>query len=189
VAPKFPTLIGYEGVGLIEARGPDVQGFAVGERVCVLPNFRLGEYGIYGERAIVPARSLLSPPPGLTTVEAASIWMQYFTALAIIEIARAAIGDYVIVRAALAALALRRFSWPIGRRRADRRCADEREGTGAQQQAPSMIPRMRPTWSRRFGGSPAERVRASFSIQWAVRISKNSRWQPRRKASSLSTVA
>jgi len=73
VTPRFPALIGYEGVGLVEALGPDVQGFAVGEPVCVLPNFRLGEYGIYGERAIVPARSLLSPPPGLTTVEAASI--------------------------------------------------------------------------------------------------------------------
>ncbi len=106
VTPKFPTLIGYEGVGLIEARGPGVQGFAVGERVCVLPNFRLGEYGIYGERAIVPARSLLSPPPGLTTVEAASIWMQYFTALAIIEIAHATIGDFVIVRAASSSVGL-----------------------------------------------------------------------------------
>src|SRR5215470_10073626 len=50
VTPKFPTLIGYEGVGLIEAQGPGVHGFAIGERVCVLPNFRLGEYGIYGER-------------------------------------------------------------------------------------------------------------------------------------------
>ena len=106
VTPKFPTLIGYEGVGIVEALGAGVQGFGVGERVCVLPNFRLGEYGIYGERAIVPARSLLSPPPGLTPVEAASIWMQYFTALAIIEIAQAAIGDYVIVRAASSSVGL-----------------------------------------------------------------------------------
>jgi len=66
----------------------------------VLPNFRLGEYGIYGERAIVPARSLLTPPAGLSTVEAASIWMQYFTALAIIDVAHAGVGDYVIIRAA-----------------------------------------------------------------------------------------
>ena len=106
VAPKFPTLIGYEGVGLIEAQGPGVRGFAVGERVCVLPNFRLGEYGIYGEHAIVPARSLLRLPPGLSTVEAASIWMQYFTALAIIEVAHATIGDYVIVRAASSSVGL-----------------------------------------------------------------------------------
>jgi len=106
VTPRFPTLIGYEGVGVIEAEGPGVEGFAIGERVCVLPNFRLGEYGLYAERAIVPARSLLRPPPGLTIVEAASIWMQYFTALAIIEIARAAIGDFVLIRAASSSVGL-----------------------------------------------------------------------------------
>ena len=106
VTPRFPTLIGYEGVGVIEAEGPGVEGFAIGERVCVLPNFRLGEYGLYAERAIVPARSLLRPPPGLSVVEAASIWMQYFTALAIIEIARAAIGDFVLIRAASSSVGL-----------------------------------------------------------------------------------
>ncbi len=106
VTPKFPTLIGYEGVGVIEALGPGVENFALGQRVCVLPNFRLGEYGIYGERAIVPARSLIAPPPGLSTVEAASIWMQYFTALAIIEVAHATVGDHVIIRAASSSVGL-----------------------------------------------------------------------------------
>jgi NADPH:quinone reductase-like Zn-dependent oxidoreductase len=100
VQPKFPTLLGYEGVGVIEAVGAGVRGFAPGERVCVLPNFRLGEYGIYGERAIVPARSLLAPPAGLSSIEAASIWMQYFTALGIIEAGHAGVGDYVVIRAA-----------------------------------------------------------------------------------------
>jgi NADPH:quinone reductase-like Zn-dependent oxidoreductase len=105
-AARLPSLIGYEGVGVIEAQGAGVEGFAIGERVCVLPNFRLGEYGIYGERAIVPGRSLIRMPPGLSTTEAASIWMQYFTALAIIEIAHAGIGDYVIVRAASSSVGL-----------------------------------------------------------------------------------
>lgn len=104
--PKLPTLIGYEGVGVIESSGPGVQGFAPGDRVCVLPNFRMGEYGIYGERAIVPARSLIAPPPGLSTIEAASIWMQYFTALAIIEVAHATVGDYVVIRAASSSVGL-----------------------------------------------------------------------------------
>ena len=99
-ALKFPSPIGYEGVGIVEALGPAVQGFAAGDRVCVLPNFRLGDYGIYAERAIVPARSLIAPPPGLTAVEAASIWMQYFTALAIYETAHATVGDHIIIRAA-----------------------------------------------------------------------------------------
>ncbi len=106
VSPQFPTLIGYEGVGVIEALGPGVQGFTVGERVCVLPNTRLGEYGIYAERAIVSARSLLAPPPGLSTIEAASVWMQYFTALGIIEAGHAAVGDYVMIRAASSSVGL-----------------------------------------------------------------------------------
>jgi NADPH:quinone reductase-like Zn-dependent oxidoreductase len=103
---KFPSLIGYEGVGIVEALGADVQGFAPGDRVCVMPSFRLGEYGLYGERAIVPARSLIAPPPGLSVVEAASIWMQYFTALAIYEIGHATVGDAILIRAASSSVGL-----------------------------------------------------------------------------------
>lgn len=106
VSPRFPAPMGYEGVGVIEALGAAVEGFAVGQRVCVLPSYRLGEYGIYAERAIVPGSSLILPPPGLSTVEAASIWMQYFTALAIIEVGRATVGDYVIIRAASSSVGL-----------------------------------------------------------------------------------
>jgi NADPH:quinone reductase-like Zn-dependent oxidoreductase len=100
VQPKLPSLIGYEGVGTIEALGPGVEGFAVGQRVCVLPMIQQGQYGIWAEQAIVPARILLPAPPGLTPAEAASIWMQYMTAWAIIEVADVGIGDGVIVRAA-----------------------------------------------------------------------------------------
>jgi NADPH:quinone reductase-like Zn-dependent oxidoreductase len=100
VKPTLPTLIGYEAAGVIDALGAGVQGFAPGERVCVLPTFRLGEYGVYAEQAIVPVRSILAAPPSLKPAEAASIWMQYLTALAIIEVAHAGVGDFVIVRAA-----------------------------------------------------------------------------------------
>jgi NADPH:quinone reductase-like Zn-dependent oxidoreductase len=100
VEPKLPTLIGYEGVGTIEALGPGVEVYAVGDRVCVLPMIQQGQYGIWAEQAIVPARILLPAPPGLSVAEAASIWMQYMTAYAIIEVAQVGIGDGVIIRAA-----------------------------------------------------------------------------------------
>jgi NADPH:quinone reductase-like Zn-dependent oxidoreductase len=100
VQPQLPTLIGYEGVGTIEAVGPGVEGYETGKRVCVLPMIQQGQYGIWAEQAIVPARILLPPPPGLTPAEAASIWMQYMTAFAIIEVANVGIGDGVIIRAA-----------------------------------------------------------------------------------------
>jgi NADPH:quinone reductase-like Zn-dependent oxidoreductase len=106
VRPKLPCLIGYEAAGTIEALGDGVAGFQVGQRICVLPTFRLGEYGVYAERAIVPAFSILEAPPALSPVEAASIWMQYMTALAIIEVAHATVGDYVIIRAASSSVGL-----------------------------------------------------------------------------------
>ena len=100
VEPKLPSLIGYEGVGTIEALGSGVEGHGIGDRVCVLPMIQQGQHGIWAEQAIVPARILLPAPPGLTTAEAASIWMQYMTAYAIIEVANVGIGDGVIIRAA-----------------------------------------------------------------------------------------
>ncbi|HEX6396206.1 MAG TPA: zinc-dependent alcohol dehydrogenase family protein [Steroidobacteraceae bacterium] len=106
VKPEFPAALGYEASGVIEALGPDVRELQVGQRICVLPTFRLGEYGVYAERALVPARSVLPAPPGLTSIEAASIWMQYLTAMAIIEVTHATVGDYVIIRAASSSVGL-----------------------------------------------------------------------------------
>ena len=91
---------------IIEAIGPDVQNFAAGDRVCVMPTYRIGEYGLWADQAIVPARSLIAPPPGLSIVEAASIWMQYFTAFAIYEAAQATVGDTVLIRAASSSVGL-----------------------------------------------------------------------------------
>lgn len=106
VQPQLPARIGYEASGVIEAIGPGVAGWKAGDAVCVIPNFRLGTYGVWGEQAIVPAASLVAPPSGLSMVEAASIWMQYFTALAIIEDAEATIDDYVVIRAASSSVGL-----------------------------------------------------------------------------------
>ena len=74
IAPELPSVVGYEGVGTIEALGSGVEGYSIGDRVCVLPMISQGEYGIWAEQAIVPARILLPAPPGLSPAEAASIW-------------------------------------------------------------------------------------------------------------------
>jgi NADPH:quinone reductase-like Zn-dependent oxidoreductase len=100
IKPELPTNIGYEGCGVIEALGEGVTGFKEGDRVCVLPRYRLGQYGLWATQAIVPAFCLEPIPPGLTPAEGASIWMQYMTAYAIIEVANVGIGDGVIIRAA-----------------------------------------------------------------------------------------
>ena len=104
--PKLPALIGYEAAGVLEAVGEGVTGFAPGERVCIVPNFRQGDYGVYAEQAIVPGQSLLKAPDGLSPIESASIWMQYFTALGIIQHGKATVGDHVIIPAASSSVGL-----------------------------------------------------------------------------------
>jgi NADPH:quinone reductase-like Zn-dependent oxidoreductase len=106
VAPKLPSLMGYEAFGVVEALGPGVQGHKPGDPVCVLPTYRLGEYGVYAESAIVPARSVLAAPAGLTPVQACSIWMAFLTAYAIIEVAKIGIGDHVLIPAASSSVGL-----------------------------------------------------------------------------------
>jgi NADPH:quinone reductase-like Zn-dependent oxidoreductase len=133
--PQLPSLIGYEGDGTIEALGPGVEGFAVGQRVCVLPMIQQGQYGIWAEQAIVPARILLPAPPGLTPAEAASIWMQYMTAFALIEVAEIGIGDGVIVRAASSSVgiaAIQLANWAGSVSIACTRTSDKAEALRAQ---------------------------------------------------------
>ena len=103
--PKFPSLIGMEATGVVEELGAGVQGFAPGDHVCALPSIG-PEYGVYAEQAIVPARGVIAAPPGLSAVQAASVWMQYFTAYAIIEIAHVGIGDFVLIPAASSSVGL-----------------------------------------------------------------------------------
>jgi NADPH:quinone reductase-like Zn-dependent oxidoreductase len=79
-APVLPSRIGYEAAGVIDAVGPDVSNVGVGDRVSTIPSFSVGQYGVYGESAIVPAFAAARYPDNLSAVEGAAIWMQYMTA-------------------------------------------------------------------------------------------------------------
>ncbi len=78
--PVFPSKLGYEAAGTIEAVGPGVMGLKVGDAVSTVPAFALGKYGVYGDAAIVPAAAVVKHPPSLSWEQAAAIWMQYLTA-------------------------------------------------------------------------------------------------------------
>jgi NADPH:quinone reductase-like Zn-dependent oxidoreductase len=75
-----PSPIGYEAAGIVEALGPGVSGFAVGDRVSTIPAFSMSDYGVYGEKAVLPVHAVSHYPEQLTPEEAASVWMQYVTA-------------------------------------------------------------------------------------------------------------
>jgi NADPH:quinone reductase-like Zn-dependent oxidoreductase len=56
--PRFPTLVGFEAAGVVEALGPQVQGLARGQRVHVRNN----QGGNWAEYAVVPADMLFPVP-------------------------------------------------------------------------------------------------------------------------------
>ncbi len=99
--PKFPSRLGYEAAGTVEAVGQCVADFHVGDAVSTIPSFSQDRYGVYGDAAIVPAASLAKHPASLSWSEAAAVWMQYVTAYgALIDIARLHEGDVLLIPAA-----------------------------------------------------------------------------------------
>ncbi len=95
----LPSRIGYEATGVIEALGPDVTGWRVGDRVANRP-VPLAGYGVYGEEAVLPAWALMPVPDGFTPEEATSTWLQYTTAWGgLFAIGGLKAGDFVIVTA------------------------------------------------------------------------------------------
>jgi NADPH:quinone reductase-like Zn-dependent oxidoreductase len=106
-APEFPSRIGYEAAGSVDAVGPGVAGIQIGDRVSTIPSFSVGKYGVYGESAIVPAYSVAGYPDTLTAVEGAAIWMQYMTAFgALVEYGRLKKDDTVLITAASSSVGL-----------------------------------------------------------------------------------
>ncbi len=92
---------GFEGAGIVAAVGEGVP-FAVGDRVGVLPSsFDVVTEGAAAESMTVPAAVVVRTPTTVSDRDAGAIWMQYLTAWgALVEIAAAGPGDWVVVPAA-----------------------------------------------------------------------------------------
>ena len=106
-APVFPSRLGYEAAGIVDAVGPGTDGIQIGDRVSTIPSFSVGKYGVYGESAIVPATSVAGYPDTLSAVEGAAIWMQYMTAFgALVEYGRLKKEDTVLITAASSSVGL-----------------------------------------------------------------------------------
>jgi len=105
--PTFPSLIGYEASGIVEAVGPGVGGVQVGDRVSTLPGFSMNQYGTYGELILAPGHAVVKLPANLDWAEGAAIWMQYLTAWgALVDIASMTAGDFVLIPAASSSVGL-----------------------------------------------------------------------------------
>ncbi|WP_241575431.1 zinc-dependent alcohol dehydrogenase family protein [Rosenbergiella nectarea] len=105
--PDFPSQLGYEAAGEIEAVGPDVADWFVGDRVSVIPAFAIDAYGLYGEVSLAPARALVAVPDNMDWTHAAAVWMQYGTAWGgLIQKANLRAGETVLIPAASGSVGL-----------------------------------------------------------------------------------
>jgi NADPH:quinone reductase-like Zn-dependent oxidoreductase len=105
--PKFPSTLGYEASGTVEAIGAGVDPVWLNKTASTVPSFQLTQYGVYGEVAIVPAAALAEYPSTLSYEEGTSIWMQYITAYgALVHFGRITRGDFVLLTAASSSVGL-----------------------------------------------------------------------------------
>jgi len=71
VQPQFPSPVGFEGVGMVDALGPQVQRPVPGQRVAVIN----GKGGNWADYAVVPALSLIPVPDNLPDEQVASFFV------------------------------------------------------------------------------------------------------------------
>jgi len=101
-ASNLPYVPGAEGAGTVVAVGPDVTGFAVGDRVAWT-----GAPGSYAEQVLVPAAAAVSVPGGMDLAAAAAVMLQGMTAHYLCySTYPVAHGDPVVVHAAAGGVGL-----------------------------------------------------------------------------------
>lgn len=92
----LPLTVGMEGAGVIEAMGPKVKGFKVGDRVAYA-----NPIGAYAEALLRPADRLVKVPMGIDDKTAAAIMLKGLTAWYLIKRTyRVRRGDTILVHAA-----------------------------------------------------------------------------------------
>ena len=100
IAPVLPATLGVEAVGTIIDTAPDVDGFAVGERVAILPiqSPAVGT-GTYATHADVPVEALVSVAADRSDEQEAATWMASLQAYTLATKVPVRAGDTVIVTA------------------------------------------------------------------------------------------
>ncbi len=97
--PTLPAQLGLEAAGEIDAIGPGVEGFVIGDHVAIIPGAMNRAY--YSEVALTPARTLVKISRDQSWQEAAATWMAFATAwTGLIDIGRLSAGQMALITAA-----------------------------------------------------------------------------------------
>src|SRR5205807_3428448 len=105
---SLPSAIGLESAGIIDALGPGVTDFAVGDRVAYagMPE------GSYAQVRTVPAARLIALPAGIDERTAASMMIRGMTArMLLIDTYAVKPGDTILIHAAAGGVGLIMCQW------------------------------------------------------------------------------
>ena len=98
--PTLPAVGGSEAVGVIDALGEGVSGFAIGQRVAAS-----GLQGAWAEYFVATPHRLVPLPAGVTDEAAAQLMSMPLSALCVLEFVEAKAGQWLIQNAATGAVA------------------------------------------------------------------------------------
>jgi NADPH:quinone reductase-like Zn-dependent oxidoreductase len=94
--PKLPYSPGYDIVGIVDALGPGVSEFTLGQRVVALTIV-----GGYSEVLCVPVRDLVPVPDEVDSIEAVSVVLHYLTAYQMLHrVARVKTSERILIHGA-----------------------------------------------------------------------------------------
>ncbi|MEU2620044.1 zinc-dependent alcohol dehydrogenase family protein [Streptomyces sp. NPDC007157] len=100
--PSLPaSRLGYEAAGVVEAVGEGVTEPAVGDPVTTGPGIEMSAQGVYAERVVLPAASVVPRPATVDPVTGAAAWLTYTTAYGgLLETGGLRPGDHVLITGA-----------------------------------------------------------------------------------------
>jgi len=106
--PELPCGIGFEGAGVIEAKGENVAAFSPGDRVA----YAGGPLGAYANERIMPAEYLVKLPDSISDIQAAAMMLQGLTAHYLMrQIYRVKAGETILMHAAAGGVGLILCQW------------------------------------------------------------------------------
>ena len=105
--PHLPAVIGQEGAGVIEAVGPEVTGFAPGERIVYA-----GALGAYATHRVIHSSQAIKLPADIDSRIAAAVTLQGLTAhYLLFRTHKVAQGETILVHAAAGGVGLLLCQW------------------------------------------------------------------------------
>src|SRR6202167_792588 len=94
---KLPGIPGLEGAAVVEKVGPEVSGYAIGDRIAYIDT----SYGAYSQRRLLSAGLALHLPDSVTDEAAASLTIKGFTACMLLRKVHAVRpGETLLIHAA-----------------------------------------------------------------------------------------